>query len=223
MIALVSDVHGNLAALEAVLARIDELGIEELLCLGDTAGYYPDVDACCEALRDRDARSVRGNHDHYLVTGARSGRSRWADACIDHQASTVAARTREWLASLPTSLTCGGVRAVHGGWGDPLEEYLVEVDEAYFAAQRGRFFASGHTHRPLVVEGRRATYCNPGSVGQPRDGDPRASFAVFDGRTFRVERVPYDVGRTVEAARRAGLPDEVAANLDVGLVIGGRR
>ncbi len=220
MIALVSDVHGNLAALQAVLGRIDALGIGTVCCLGDTAGYYPDVDACCALLRERKVRSVRGNHDHYLVTGARSGRSPYADLCIDRQQTTVSAATLDWLGGLPERARFHGISVVHGGWHDPLEEYLLEPDDAYFAGIDGSLFASGHTHRATVWEGEHATYCNPGSVGQPRDGDPRASFATWDGTRFALERVPYDVERTRMAAAAAGLPEAIAANLDRGLTIG---
>ncbi len=220
MLALVSDIHGNLAALEAVLARIDELGIRSVYCLGDTAGYYPDVDACCAALRDRDVRSVRGNHDHYLVTGTRSGRSRYADLCMDQQQGRVADHTVRWLAELPLRDRVAGISVVHGGWRDPLEEYLLDLREDYFAPLDGDLFASGHTHRAVVWQAAGATYCNPGSVGQPRDGDPRASFAVFDGAGFAIERVVYDVERTRAATAAAGLPEVIAANLARGLTIG---
>lgn len=220
MIALVSDIHGNLAALEAVLARIDELGVDTIVCLGDTAGYYPQVDECCAALRRRGVRSVRGNHDHYLVTGTRSGRSRFADLCMDHQVRAVSEESIQWLATLPLREVFHGISVVHGGWRDPLEEYLLELDDVYFAEQPGDLFASGHTHRATVWVGEVAAYCNPGSVGQPRDGDPRASFATWDGTRFALERVPYDIERTRAAAAEAGLPAVIAANLDRGLTIG---
>ncbi len=220
MIALVSDVHGNLAALQAVLARIDAIGISAVYCLGDTAGYYPEVDACCALLQERDVRSVRGNHDHYLVTGTRSGRSRYADLCIEQQAAVVSAETLDWLSGLPERDRFGGISVVHGGWRDPLEEYLLDLDDDYFAALEGQLFASGHTHRALVWAGQASTYCNPGSVGQPRDGDPRASFATFDGTRFTLERVAYDVGRTRAAVAAAGLPEVIGANLHRGLTIG---
>lgn len=220
MIALISDVHGNLPALEAVLERIDERGAAHVLCLGDTAGYYPQVDACCEELARRGVVALRGNHDEYLVAGTRSGRSAWADLCIEQQQATVGSAARAWLAELPDAAVLGPIRAVHGGWSDHLDEYLWKVDESCFAGQDGRCFASGHTHRALVWRGREVRYCNPGSVGQPRDGDPRASFAWFDGADFEIERVPYDVARTRAATAAAGLPPEVAANLDVGRAIG---
>ncbi len=220
MLALISDIHGNIAALEAVLARLDDLEVKAVVCLGDTAGYYPDVDACVARLVERGIGSVRGNHDHYLVTDTRSGRSAYADLCIDQQLSQVSEATKAWLAGLPLHATHAEIAMVHGGWDDPLDQYLTDPRDSDFADQPGRYFASGHTHLPLLWSGARAVYCNPGSVGQPRDGDPRAAFALFDGERFRIERVVYDIVRTERATLAAGLPDAVAANLVRGQPIG---
>lgn len=223
MIGLIADVHANLPALQAVLERLDDLGVQQIISLGDIAGYGPHVNECCETLAKREVVGVRGNHDHYLLTGTLSGRSMTADMCIRQQASVITKQNMEWLGSFPLTLTSHGVNVVHGGWGDPLDQYVYEVDAALFAGEPGRLFASGHTHIPLLWEGNGKAFCNPGSVGQPRDGDPRASFALLEDGRFRVERVEYDVGATQAALRDAGLPDYVGASLPLGLPPGSHR
>lgn len=223
MIALVSDVHGNLPALQAVLARLDALGVTELLCLGDTAGYAPQVNECCAALRERGATGVRGNHDDYLVTGRSSGRSATVDLCIAYQRTIIEPENLTWLEALPLRRSAHGISLVHGGWADPLEQYLRAPAAADFAGEPGSLFASGHTHIPLLWGDGRIRYCNPGSVGQPRDGDPRASFALFDGEAFRIERVEYDIAATQRVIAAAGLPDYVGLSLPLGLPVGSHR
>ena len=111
---------------------------------------------------------------------------------------------------------------VHGGWRDPLDEYLTTVDGAYFDTLPGRFFFSGHTHvQALIPIGNGRWYCNPGSVGQPRDGDPRAAYALFDGRTVELVRIEYDVDEIAAAMRCAGFAESMSEHLYVGTRIGG--
>lgn len=222
MIAFISDVHGNLPALRAVLDRLDEIGVDELVCLGDTAGYYCFVDECVDVLRERAVLTLRGNHDDYLVTGRLSGRSQTADACIAYQRSRVSRPSIEWLASHQPSGQYAGWRLAHGGWIDPLDEYVRDPTLDYFWGFDGDRFASGHTHLPLVLRDGALVYVNPGSVGQPRDGDPRASFAVVDGDRVELHRVEYDVGETQRAMAATGLPAYVAESLSYGLPIGSR-
>lgn len=223
MIALISDVHGNYPALRAVLERIDELGVTKILCLGDIAGYAPQVNECCAALRERGVLGVRGNHDDYLVTGRSSGRSATADLCIEHQRGIIETEHFDWLRSMPLELTVNGISMVHGGWDDPLEQYLRAPDEEMFSTLQGKYFASGHTHVPLLWRGVGKRYCNPGSVGQPRDGDARASFAIFNAAEFSIESVPYDIDEARAAIATAGLPDYVGSSLPLGLPIGSHR
>ncbi|MBL5974851.1 MAG: metallophosphoesterase [Candidatus Leucobacter sulfamidivorax] len=220
MIALLSDIHGNYPALSAVLARLDRLGVNELFCLGDTAGWAPQINECCAALRERGAVGVRGNHDDYLVTGRLSGRSATADLCIAYQRTVIETEHLEWLGALPLVLSAFGIEAVHGGWDDPLEQYLREPSVEMFTGRQSGLFASGHTHVPLLWEGAGIRYCNPGSVGQPRDSDPRASFAIVDGESMRIERVEYDIEATRAAIASAGLPDYVGSSLPLGLPVG---
>lgn len=221
MIGIISDVHGNYSALRTVLAKLDALGVSRIICLGDTAGYYSQVNECCEALRERNIFSVMGNHDWYLARNERCPRSNSANACLDYQQRVVTSQNLAWLGSLPERSTEDGLSVVHGGWNDPLDEYL-RPSQAYFAPLPGRYFASGHTHVQHLWSGEGKAYCNPGSVGQPRDGDPRAAFATWDGEAFNLHRVEYDIGETQLAMKSAGFTPYFYENLDIGSQIGGR-
>lgn len=219
-LALISDVHGNLAALEAVLARIDALGIAQIWCLGDVGGYYPELDACADLLRAREIPCLMGNHDMYLATNTPCPRSNSANRCLDHQRQTARPDTLAWLKTLPKRAEAGGLSLVHSGWLDPIDEIFTPSEE-YFARQTGTTFASGHTHVQYIWRGEQSLYCNPGSVGQPRDGDPRAAFAVWDGAAFQLHRINYDIARTEDAMIRAGFDAYFYQNLRIGSRIGG--
>jgi predicted phosphodiesterase len=203
MIALISDLHGNYDALKAVLRELDGLGVVDILCLGDVAGYYTEVNECCEELRRRKVKTVMGNHDWYLVAGSFCPRSKSVNDCLKHQRKVITRANLEWLRRLPLFLKIGGLFLVHGGWTNPLDEYLEPTGE-YFERVEGRFFASGHVHQQILRRFGHKVYCNPGSVGQPRDNDPRAAFAVFDGREFSLHRVEYDIERVGRLMERAG-------------------
>lgn len=219
MIALISDVHGNYPALIAVLTEIDRLGISDIVCLGDTAGYYSQINECCDALRGRDVFSLKGNHDWYLTSDAGCPRSDSATRCIEHQASIVTSENAAWLGSLNSAAMINGINAVHGGWNDPVDEYVQPSDE-YFRPLDGTTFASGHTHIQTIWSSDNRQYCNPGSVGQPRDGDARAAFATWDGQHFELHRVGYEIGETQFHMRQAGFSDYFWKNLEFGLRIG---
>ncbi|MEG0860214.1 MAG: metallophosphoesterase family protein [Pseudomonas sp.] len=221
MIGIISDIHGNYSALRTVLAKLDELGVAQIICLGDTAGYYSQINECCEALRERQVFSVMGNHDWYLARHERCPRSNSANVCLDYQLSVITAPNLAWLDSLAERSVQHGVNIVHGGWNDALDEYL-RPSQAYFAGLPGNYFASGHTHVQHLWEGGDKAYCNPGSVGQPRDGDPRAGFATWDGQAFCLHRVEYEIGETQQAMMKAGFTPYFYENLDNGTQIGGR-
>lgn len=221
MLAIISDIHGNLSALEAVIEKIDGIGVERIVCLGDVAGYYPDVDACADILRSRGITTLLGNHDDYIASGIPCPRSDSANRCLDHQRRTMREETRDWLCSLPRRIQLNGVDMVHAGWNDPLDEYVTPSD-SYFLTLAGNVFISGHTHVQYVWRGATALYCNPGSVGQPRDGDPRAAFATWNGVSFNLHRVPYDIERTERSMQAAGFSEYFFRNLRLGSRIGGK-
>ena len=221
MIAIISDIHGNYSALAAVLAEIDRIGAGRIVCLGDTAGYYCDVNECVEALRKRGIASLMGNHDQYLTSGAGCPRSTSANLCLDYQRRVITGNNLSWLAASRSRGRIDGVSMVHGGWNDPIDEYVYEVAAEYFAPLDGTHFVSGHTHVQGVWPAGAKVYCNPGSVGQPRDGDPRAAFAVWADGAFALHRVEYDIEAMCRRMERAGFEPHVSANLFHGTRIGG--
>jgi putative phosphoesterase len=213
--AFISDIHGNYEALAAVLSEIDSLGIREVYCAGDVAGYYSQINECCRELRDRRIPSVMGNHDWYLGGGGFCARSKSVNDCLVHQRAVIESGHLDWLARLPVQLRLGDIRVVHGGWADPLDEYLVPSQQ-YFAGLDGRVFVSGHSHVQMLSTYEGKTHCNPGSVGQPRDGDPRAAFAIYHDGIFELRRVVYDMQKVFDLMEAAGFNDYYYGGLKTG-------
>ena len=203
MIALISDIHGNYSALKEVFKYIDKIGIEDIYCLGDVAGYYTQINECCEELRKRNVRCIMGNHDWYLVAGSFCPRSKSVNDCIKYQRKIIRKENLDWLCSFPVFRKVSDLFMVHGGWSDPIDEYL-EPQKEYFDRLYGKIFLSGHVHVQLVKKFGTKMYCNPGSVGQPRDNDPRSAFATFDGREFHLHRVEYDIDNVGRLMAEAG-------------------
>lgn len=214
-IGLISDIHGNYSALKAVLAELDRLGVGEVLCLGDVVGYYPQINECCEELRSRGIRTLMGNHDWYLCGGGFCPRSKSVNECLTYQRQIIKPDNLEWIRGFQTYGRTGEMALVHGGWSDPIDEYLREPSEDYFERIQGQLFASGHTHVQVLNEWKCKTYCNPGSVGQPRDGDPRAAFAVYDNG-FHLFRVEYDMQPVFQLMRSFGFSDYYFGCLKTG-------
>lgn len=214
-IAFISDIHGNFPALQAVLAELDRLGIDRIYCAGDVVGYYTQINECCRELRARRIRTVMGNHDWYLAGGGFCPRSRSVNECLAYQRRIVEREHIEWLRTLPVHLEVDGIGMVHGGWGDPLDEYLKPTAD-YFASLPANAFVSGHTHVQTLQRFGGKTYCNPGSVGQPRDGDPRAAFATCNAGEFRLHRVEYDMQRVFDLMETAGFDDYYYGGLKTG-------
>lgn len=222
MIAVISDVHGNFPALCAVLEEADRLGCQRVISLGDVTGYYPEPDKCIDLLVERGAIQLLGNHDSYLVEGTGCPRSRLVSSLLEHQSRVVRPDQVALLATLTSLHEEGDACFVHGGWEDPRDQYLYRVSAEKLSGD-WRFYFSGHTHVQILATLGEKTYCNPGSVGQPRDGDPRAAFAVFDGKRIQLQRVPYEIDETAQAMRRAGYDDpRLWENLYIGAQIGGR-
>jgi len=213
--AFISDIHGNFEALKAVLAEIDRMGVTSVYCLGDVVGYYAQVNECCEELRAREIPCVMGNHDWYMAGGGFCPRSRSVNDCLAYLRTIIKTDHLDWLRTFPVQRELGEVRMVHGGWGDPIDEYLVPTPE-YFAQVHGRVFVSGHTHLQTVQSFGEKRYCNPGSVGQPRDGDPRAAFAVYEDGAFSLHRVEYAMQPVFDLMDAAGFSDYYYGGLKTG-------
>ena len=231
--------HSNLAALEAVLSAIDTAPPDELWCLGDVVGYGPRPNECCEIVRERADICLGGNHDLAVrgtidlaeFSGDAAVAARWTQSILTEGA-------RAFLDELEPEGERHNVSLYHGSARDPVWEYILsdEAAAATLALSAHPLVLVGHSHVALeiawrddaltgglapngtAVETRGRVLLNPGSVGQPRDGDPRAAYLVLDlevhGATFR--RVEYDVERTQAEMRAAGLPDALAARLTQG-------
>lgn len=221
MIAILSDIHGNLPALQAVLIAATSLGCNRIISLGDVVGYYAQPGECIDLLKAYDALNIMGNHDSYLVCGTNCPRSKVVTELTDYQRGIVSADQLQWLAGSISSLIEDGNYFTHGGWKDPIEQYLYEVSETDIPPGAINFF-TGHTHVQVLLEFSQQKYCNPGAVGQPRDGNPRAAFAVLSANDIHLHRIEYDIDQTVFAMKVAGFPSEYYENLYIGSQIGGR-
>jgi predicted phosphodiesterase len=243
-IAILSDIHSNLEALDAVLARARDEGATATFVLGDIVGYGADPDAVVARLAEQPSATViAGNHD-LAATGRFD--ATWfntvaADA-IRWTESTMDPATRAFLSGLEPRGDSSEGLLVHGSVVDPAAEYVVNVEAARASFDAAPFACCffGHTHLPtlfadddgridgfalhdgasvsLSANGTTRYMINPGSVGQPRDGDPRASMMIYDSdeRTAVVYRVPYDIEAAASKIRDAGLPGMLADRLSLG-------
>jgi len=241
LVAIVSDIHGNRHALEAVLADVASTDARELWCLGDVVGYGADPNDCCALVRENAAVCLAGNHD-LAVTGTipldefshgAALAARWTQEVLadDHV---------EWLRSLSPQGDEEGVGLYHASPRDPVWEYVLStlLAELCLDVAEERVCLVGHSHVALSFvrpEGEAATgdtrragdaldmsdgewLINPGSVGQPRDGDPRAAWLLLDTASWRAEwrRTAYDIAGAAAAIRAARLPDSLAERLEYG-------
>lgn len=213
--AFISDIHGNYEALKAVLAKIDQFGIAHVVCAGDIVGYYSQVNECCDELRARCIPSLMGNHDWYMAGRGFCLRSKSVNDCLEYQRRVISHDNLAWLKTLPIQMQVGDIRMVHGGWSDPIDEYL-KLNQEYFDRLEGKIFVTGHTHLQSLQHFGGKTYCNPGSVGQPRDGDPKAAFAVYNGSDFELHRVEYDMQKVFDLMDAAGFNDYYYGGLKTG-------
>lgn len=221
MLAVLSDIHGNLAALDAVLADARTRGCTRFLSLGDVVGYYTQPGECIDRLRAVGASNIMGNHDSYVVEAENCPRSKVVAAIIERHKELLDEEQRRWLAASPAFLREGATLYVHGGPRDPRDQYLYTVSAEMLPEGVDLLF-SGHTHVQVLAEFGFRRYCNPGSVGQPRDGDPRAAYATVERDIITLHRVEYDIACTEQAMREAGYDAFHYENLYSGAQIGGR-
>jgi diadenosine tetraphosphatase ApaH/serine/threonine PP2A family protein phosphatase len=241
---VISDVHSNRQALESVLAATAEAGVEETWCLGDVVGYGADPDACAELVRERCDVCLVGNHD-LAVLGALdiSTFSESAAAAVEWTRERATAATLDFLRDLEPAGERAGVGLFHASPRDPIWEYVLSIDqaEAGLEAQAERVCLIGHSHialfftrpaapRPTYAHGAQAGdgalldldggdwLINPGSVGQPRDADPRAAWLELDTEEWsaRFHRVSYDIAAAARAIVDGGLPSVLGERLGAG-------
>jgi diadenosine tetraphosphatase ApaH/serine/threonine PP2A family protein phosphatase len=240
-VAVISDIHANLYALEAVLSAIGDEGADELWCLGDLIGYGPRPNRCCALVREQADLCLVGNHDLGVIgrldlfdfSPDAAAAARWARTVLDPE-------NRAFLESLEPAAERSGVELFHGSPRGPVWDYVLsdEAAEAAFRLTTAPLVLVGHSHVALALQvaggelaGGAAPedteldladgrwLLNPGSVGQPRDGDARAAFLVLDldGGRASFRRVEYEVERTQAEIRERGLPGALADRLAHGL------
>ncbi len=241
MYAVISDLHANLPALEAVFADIDQHGVTEVICLGDVVGYGPFPLECLRLVRERAKVTLLGNHDEALLTEPQSF-SKMAHEVVEWTRGLLPRGEPEidelwdWIGDMPLMWERGPDTFVHGSPSEPTQEYLLPGDDMNSAKYDdvfdgfGRLCFVGHTHLPCVMTPdrrvRRAkeldheykldadqAIINVGSVGQPRDRDPRACYVLVEDDVVRWRRVPYDVDATVAKLAEVGLDDALGRRL----------
>lgn len=239
--AIIGDIHSNLTAFTAILEDIKQVGgVEKIWCLGDIVGYGPDPHECIALLRQTNHICVAGNHDWASI-----GKIDTSDFNPDAAAATLWTASQlspddtEFLKNLPLVVQEGDFTLVHGSPREPIWEYIMSTDVAKdnFTYFKSPYCLVGHSHVPLVYRenegisfaqfstntqlslGKNRLIINPGSVGQPRDGDPRASYAIYNSETksVRLYRVPYDIGATQARMTAYGLPKRLVARLSYGM------
>lgn len=224
--AVISDVHANMEALGAVLNRIGE---ERIICLGDCVDYGAQPNEVIATLEDRGVETLLGNHDEAALTGDVSRFNASAAMSSIWTRQTLSKESQEFLTGLPQERTIDMEGSVayfaHGSPDDRLWEYVDPRTHHllfghYLEKMNARLIGLGHTHVPFVWKEPRGTVFNPGSVGQPRDGDRRASYALVrlqDGNLeVNIERVEYDVQSAAAKIRAAGLPRSFSERLGSG-------
>ena len=217
LVGVLSDVHANLVALEAVLA--DMPTVDALVCAGDVVGYNPWPAECVDALRRRDVPTVMGNHDRMVLGEGNFRGNAMASAGVAHARERLADGHLAWLADLPDVLRLfdDRLKVVHGHPDDPNRYTYPELFAPDLLAGED-VLVLGHTHVQSHEAFEEGVVLNPGSVGQPRDGDPRAAYALLDLDELTVEerRVAYDVGAVQAAIAEAGLPERTGTRLEAG-------
>lgn len=227
-VAFISDIHGNYPALKAVLEHIKKENVSSVYCLGDIVGFNSMINETIYTLRDARIPCLMGNHDYALIhNGGVINRSKTCTKVLQKQIEEILPENREWLASLDSRLDVafefGQATLVHGGIDDPVDEYMYNVPIDYFEKRKfiGQWFFHGHTHFPRLLKLPKVNCLNPGSVGQPRDLDSRASYLIVSVDSIEFHRVAYDISLVAEDMRSKGYEEYIIESLYKGAKIGG--
>ena len=238
--AILGDIHANIDALNVVLEDARSQGVTDFVSVGDVVGYNAAPAECIRAVRDLNCPVVRGNHDHYVsyLETSLADFHPAAAQVVEWTRSQLSGEEMQWLHDLPLQKPIKGFMLVHSTldmpdhWGYVFDNQQAKANFNY---QRTPLCFHGHTHVPIIyslgsggvvhyepcdfmVELGQKLFINVGSVGQPRDGDPRASYVIYDmdARQIRFRRLEYDVAAAQERCRAAGLPERCAERLGVG-------
>lgn len=238
--AIISDIHGNLEALESALLEIEKTQVDSILCLGDIVGYGPNPNECVAKIKEISDVCLAGNHDY-----APLGRldlayfNPWAKDAINWTAERLSPDSKQFLTELPLKMEVDGFTIVHATPATPDEwNYITTIGDAVrnFTEFKGQICFIGHSHVPMVVsvdendeyrlikksafniEKGMRYIINVGSIGQPRDLNPKASFGIYDNesKTYELKRVDYDLSQTQSKIRESGLPEFLAERLESG-------
>jgi putative phosphoesterase len=233
-VAVITDIHANLPALQAALARIDQLGIADIYCGGDLVGYGPHPNEVCALIQERGIPTIYGNYDYAIARDLEDCGCAYVtphdrelgQQSVNWTLANTDQRSKDFMRNLPFDLHFAlGAHNVHLVHGSPrkVNEYLFEgkpasLYERLAAAETDDALVFGHTHKPWVHDFGGVRFVNCGSVGKPKDGDPRGAFAVLEATPSEVratiERVVYDADAVAAEVRDAvGLPDEYADKL----------
>ena len=244
--AIISDIHANLAALESVLNDISRHGPDEIICLGDIVGYGPEPSQCLNLVRETCSTILMGNHEHAILYGAEQftplaqAAIDWTSRALRQR------ETLDFLRSLASEYRRDNLLFVHGSIKNPLLDYVREADSPWAFLHLIRTLDEeftnfnicfvGHNHRAFLGTevgyifphdtgpspqtvfhiGAQKAYVSVGSVGQPRDGDWRASWLMFDGADVEYHRVSYDCEHTIDLINKVGLPEFLGERLRYG-------
>ncbi|MFA6815001.1 MAG: metallophosphoesterase family protein [Lentisphaeria bacterium] len=242
-VGFISDIHGNIDALQAILKRLDEEDCDMVVCLGDVVGYGGCPAECINLLREKEIPTVKGNHDDYVSTFANTRVNRLRNEIqqsIQWTQSHLSFEDLAWLGKLPMRLKCEYFTALHASFCPHPLEWSYCLDEETFAInfkfQDAQLGFCGHSHSPLIgietkdgkpyvdfihrikVPTKQKVMINIGSAGQPRDRDTRACAATFDltTRELKLVRAEYDIIHAQAKIREAGLPEKFASRLEFG-------
>jgi putative phosphoesterase len=232
-VAVITDIHGNLPALQAALGRIEELGIERVYCGGDLVGYGPHPNEVCALIAEREIPTIYGNYDYAIARDLDDCGCAYVTAHDRELGQLSVAWTlahtdqasKDWMRELPFDMRFElGEYTAHLVHGSPrkVNEYLFEDKPARLYERLARdadcdVLVFGHTHKPWIHEYGGVRFVNCGSVGKPKDGDPRAAFALLEQRggevVASIERVAYDADAVAREVAAVGLPEEYAEKL----------
>ncbi len=221
---LIADVHSNVVALKAVLSALDEMGVKKILHAGDIIGYNPYPNETIELFRKNNIISVLGNHERGLISGDTSDFNPYAQTALEWTKDNLSPENLNYISSLKNresiSIDRKRIVLIHGSPRD-VDEYVYpeNVTPHFLSVVNGDLLVLGHTHIQFKKVFSTGIILNPGSVGQPRDEDPAAAFAVLDtvSGEVRLRRAGYDIEKVIEDMRAAHLPEKLGLRLRLGL------
>ncbi len=223
-LALISDIHSNLEALKAILKDIKKRKIKNIYCAGDIVGYGASPNECIKLVKENNVLSVMGNHDLCCANLKRiEWFNRYGQKAALYQNKILTLKNKQFLLKLPKIIRKDSFFIVHGSPKDALYEYVFpEISswdfKEFFNLIKKQILIMGHTHIPFIKKFKNKLIINPGSVGQPRDANPKASYSILDNKNLKAEiiRIPYNIKIAANKIIKNNLPDFLAERLFLG-------